>query len=216
MFEAKRSEKSRLLWKVFPLAIVVFGIVVALAVYLSSRGPDLTAEVSGMMHEGDPYFDWYSQYVELRDPKLQMATNFAGGRMVIFSGIIDNDGERALDAVEIKLVFFNYDQPVYETARVPIRPEREARTPPIRPFQERGFTFYIEALPEGWGSNQAEMSISGFRFAGEAEGAALGRSFKVAARIQSQSPTPLSRATIVKERPGRTTQSFLLQFLWQA
>jgi hypothetical protein len=115
-----------------------------------------------LVRTGDPDFEWYKEYVELREPKIQMGLNFAGNRIVMLSGIIENGGERSLDVVELKVVFFNYEEPVWETARTPIRPG--PYTPPIPPLSSRGFSFYIEKIPEKWMSSHAEMSIHGFRF----------------------------------------------------
>jgi hypothetical protein len=101
--------------------------------------------------------------LELRDTNIQMGLNFARKRIVMVSGVLSNKGERAVDVLEVKLTFFNYEKPVTEMVRTPLRPG--AYTPPVEPLTERGFSFYIEEIPAGWLSSHAELSLSGFRFA---------------------------------------------------
>ena len=69
-----------------------------------------------------------------------------------------------MDAVEIKLSFFNYDDLISTTVKTPIRPGPVSRTPPIETFEERGFTLYLEDLPQEWLALHAEMAIHGIRF----------------------------------------------------
>lgn len=145
-----------------PVALAVFGILVAGAIYLSRHSQPPIEELEGVLHEEDVDFEWYREYLELKDPKIQMGLNYAGNRIVMFSGVISNQGERTIDVVELKVVFFNYDEVLLETTRTPLRPG--PYTPPIPQLSDRAFSFYVEQIPEGWKSSHAEMSISGFRF----------------------------------------------------
>lgn len=162
MFEIRRKQASELR-KVLPLAGVVFLAVVGSIVYLAERGASVPEVPEGILRDGSPDFDWYSKYVELTDTRVQMGESFAGKPIAIFSGIIENNGERALDVIELKMAFYNYDELLWETLRIPIRPG--GRTPPIKTFERRGFTIYIENLSEDWHATTAEVSINGFRFA---------------------------------------------------
>jgi hypothetical protein len=162
MFEQRQAERTTLIWKVLPLALGVFAILVGGAIYLSIHTPVEEGELKGIFHRGDADFDWYSQYVKLKNPKIEMGLNFAGKRIVKFAGLIENNGEKSLDVVEVKLSFFNYDELVWETTRTPIRPG--PYTPPVKPLSDRAFNFYFEKIPDGWKANEAEMSVEGFRF----------------------------------------------------
>jgi hypothetical protein len=163
MFEPRQQEKTSLLWKTLPVALGIFALLVAGAIYLTQFEKVDREELTGVLHKGDPDFDWYEKYLELRDPKIEMGLNFAGKRIVKFAGLIRNGGERSLDVVEVRLSFFNYDNLVWETARTPIRPG--PYTPAIQPLTDRAFSLYFEEIPEGWKASHAEMSLEGFRFA---------------------------------------------------
>jgi len=167
MFEESARTERSLLWKVLPVAVLAVAALVAGVLYLGRTSDQEEPALAGIVRAGNPDFEWYGKYIELVDPKIQMGLNFAGNRVVMFSGIIKNGGERTLDVVELKVVLFNYDEPVREELRTPIRPG--PYTPPIPSMTERPFSFYIEKIPRDWKSSHAEMSISGFRFAGTAE-----------------------------------------------
>jgi hypothetical protein len=162
MFEQRQKRQPSSLWKVLPIAVLVFVGLVAGAIYLTQFEKVDGEELTGIIHQGDPDFEWYQKYVELKDPKIEMGLNFAGKRIVKFAGLIQNGGERTLDVVEVKLSFFNYDELVWETSKTPIRPG--PYTPPIPPLSDRSFSLYFEKIPEGWKASHAEMSLEGFRF----------------------------------------------------
>jgi len=163
MFEQRQQRKAGLFWKIMPLALLVFALLVAGALYLTQFDKVDQEELSGVLHKGDPEYEWYEKYVELKNPKIEMGLNFAGNRIVKFAGLIENGGEKALDVVEINLSFFNYEELVWATTRTPIRPG--PYTPPIPPLTNRAFSLYFEEIPRGWQASHAEMSLAGFRFA---------------------------------------------------
>ena len=145
-------------------SLVVFGCIAVLLILFLTPGAEEKPELMGVFRSGDSNYEWYRDYLDLRNPKVQMGKNMAGNRVVMFSAVIKNAGEKMLDVVEIELSFFNYEEPVWETVRIPIRPERSNYTPPIESLEERGFTLYIEDIPRDWLASHAEMELHGFRF----------------------------------------------------
>ena len=165
MFDTQgRRNSSTTLWKILPFAAIGFLALVGGMVYLLQPEPETSVQLTGIQRQGDPDYEWYRKYVKLEKPQISMGRNFAGKRMVMFSGRIENGGEKSLDLVEVKLVFFNYEKPVWEMTRIPIRPAPGSYTLPIEPFETRGFTLYVEDVPEQWRASYAEMDIHGFRF----------------------------------------------------
>ena len=164
MFEAKAAKSFPHFWK-FVLASGAILVVVlsVIAFLLQQSGPD-EAPLTGILRQGDPDYDWYRKYIRLNHPQVKMTSSFSGNRLVLFSSIIENKGERTVDVVEVKLSFFNYENLVSTTVITPIRPGPVSRTPPIETFEERGFTVYLEGLPQEWLALHAEMAIHGFRF----------------------------------------------------
>lgn len=164
MFEVQQSKTKSSFWKFLVLGVLVFGMLVAAALYFSQVSAPKQVEVTGLLRAGDSDFDWYKKYLALREPKIQMGLNFAGNRIVMFSGVIENNGERTIDVVELKVTFFNYETVIEEMYRIPVKPG--PYTPPLPPLTERVFNFYIEEIPRGWMASHSEMEICGVRFGG--------------------------------------------------
>ena len=164
MFEAKVAGRSSHFWKFIIPSAALLAVVLPIVVFLlQQRGPD-QAPLTGILRKGDPDYQWYQKYIRLKEPQVKMTSSFSGNRLVLFSAIIENRGERKVDVVEVELSFFNYDDLVSTTVKTAIRPGPASRTPPVESFEERGFTLYLEDLPEEWLALHAEMAIHGIRF----------------------------------------------------
>jgi hypothetical protein len=162
MFEREKTRATSSFWKFLPAAVAVLLLLVGVIAYLAYLDTPEEVDLGDILRQGDERFDWYQPYVELWEPKLQMGLSFAGKRIVMFSGVVANRGDRAIDVVELKVVFYNYDEPAAETIRTPIRPG--PYTPPVQALSERAFSFYIEEIPPNWLSAHAEMYLHGLRF----------------------------------------------------
>ena len=162
MFQTTAAARTKEHWKILIPVGLAAVLLAGVVIFMHDPKPQAREELTGVLRYGDSDYGWYREHVSLTRPRLQMAKNIAGNRMAVFSATIENQGERTLDVVEMKMVFFNYDEPVWETTRTPIRPG--AYTAPIQPMKNRSFTLYIQDLPRGWMSTRAEMDINGFRF----------------------------------------------------
>lgn len=163
MFETPNRSRGGPFWKVIMGVVLALAVVATAAITLYEPPQKQAAQpLTGILHQGDPDYQWYRQHLDLRDPRVKMAKNLAGKRMVIFSGVVENNGEKSLDVLEVKLSFFNYEEHVWDTVRTPIKPGRY--TPPIDSLDQRGFTLYVQGVPKGWLASHAEMDIHGFRF----------------------------------------------------
>jgi len=150
-------------WRVLPFAMAILAATLILANLLNKADNSPPEALTGVLHKGDPDWAWYGRYVELSEPRIQMSLNMAGGRAVTFAGVIDNVGEKRLDVIELRIVFFNYEETVWETVRTPIRPGQRTGDP-IDPMSTRHFSFLVHEIPDDWLASHAEMEIYGFRF----------------------------------------------------
>lgn len=164
MFQAQIAKRSPHFWKFALISMVVLGLALSVVIFLMQQGASDKIPLTGILRKGDPDYEWYQRYIKLKKPQVKMTSSFSGGQLVLFSGIIENKGERTVDVIEVQLSFFNYDDLVATTLKTPIRPGPASRTPAIGTFEERGFTLYLEDLPEGWLALHAEMAIHGIRF----------------------------------------------------
>ena len=160
MFEDQpRAQRSNLVKFLIPTA-VVFAVGVAGLLFIN-RSEARDIPLTGILQKADPEYDRYFPHVLLSSSQIKMGRNFAGQRIVIFSGSIENKGDRTLDVVELKLTLFNYDEPVFEAVRTPFRP---GGYPAVKPLSAQSFTLYLENIPDGWLASHAEMELKGFRF----------------------------------------------------
>jgi hypothetical protein len=144
------------------IAGCLFVAATGLLLFFLQQGVQEEAPLTGILHAGDPDYDWYGKYMELENPQVKMGKNFAGNRFVIFSAIIENNGERTVDVVEVQLSFFNYDELISSVIRTPLRPGAYAK--PIQTFEKRVFTVIVEEIPPNWLAQNAEIAIHGVRF----------------------------------------------------
>lgn len=166
MFERSRTERNspRALYLVVA-AVLAVGVAGLLYYLYEPPAPAKDGPLEGILRAGDSRFAQYRPYIDLVDTKIQMGLNFARKRILMVSAVVENRGDRPVDVVEVKLLFFNYDKPVGESIHTPIRPG--PYTPPIEPRGRRAISFYVEEFPKGWMASHAELELSGFRFATE-------------------------------------------------
>ncbi len=167
MFESETSPRSPHFWRIILISVLLFVSVIGLLLFFLQQGTQEAAPLTGIFRGGDPYFEWYDKYIELNNPQVKMSSSFSGNRLVLLSGVIENKGEKTLDVVEVELSLYNYNEPIAKITRTPIRPGSGTRTPPLQTFEKRGFTLFVEEIPEGWLAQHAELAIHGFRFLAE-------------------------------------------------
>lgn len=165
MFNRVRPSKEARIWRHCAVLWTLLIVPVSLTSCQKPEGGE--QELTGILHKGDPEYDRYRPHVELKDTEMKMGLNFNKKRIVMLSGVIDNSGDRAIDVVQVKVSFYNYEKLVAEQIHTPLKPG--PYTPPIKPLSEWAFSFYIEDIPKGWGASHAEMTLYGFRFANQSE-----------------------------------------------
>ena len=134
-------------------------------VYFTHTGQSSVDDLTGILREGDPDFEEYKDLVQLKGSKIQMGLNFNRKRVVMFSGEIENRGDRILDVVEFKIMYFNYEELIDTVIKTPVRPGPYTKA--IEPLTSGPYNFYIEEFPGRWKGSECEVHINGFRFADE-------------------------------------------------
>ncbi len=126
-------------------------------------GEEIYEETPGLLRRGNPEFDEYWQYFRISDVKAKLAINFAGDRMVFVHGLLENMGEREVDAAEIKITFFDPQGKILrERISAPLRPETGLKKP-IGSLQSRDFSVRFENWPEKMEVGQLEVLLTGMR-----------------------------------------------------
>lgn len=147
------------------LALLALLLVGAGYVFMTSTPHRAPEELTGVLHEGDPGFESYKEFLSLKNSRIQMGLNFNRKRVVMFSGEIENRGEKTIDVVELRIMYFNYEELIDTVIKTPIMPGPYTKA--IEPLTSGTYNFYIEEFPGSWKGSECEVYLNGFRFAGE-------------------------------------------------
>jgi len=120
--------------------------------------------IPGLVHAGDPNFEYYKKYIGIENARASLGITFGKARFAMISGIIANDGDRKLEAVELKVTLFDvYGKPDKEVIRYPIRPGLPPNRP-MEPLEKRTFTISIESVEQLWNPNKVQVELTGLKY----------------------------------------------------
>lgn len=118
-----------------------------------------------VIRAGHPDFDWYGKYFRIMDTNAKIIFNFAGDRNIVVFGVFDNRGERAVEAAEIKITFFDPDgQVIRERIAAPLRPETGLKRP-LDSLTRRQFSVRFSNMPMNLQVGRLEVVLTGIAFA---------------------------------------------------
>jgi hypothetical protein len=120
--------------------------------------------IPGLVHPGDPGFEYYKNYVKIENPKATLGITFSKARIAMISGVISNDGDRKLEAVELKVTLFDvYGQVSKERTTYPVRPGIPPNRP-MEPLEKRTFSVGIESVEQLWNPNKVQVEMTGLKY----------------------------------------------------
>ena len=127
----------------------------------SSAGP---ITVPGMVHAGDPNFEYYKKYVKIENARATLSITFSKTRVATASGIISNEGDRKLEAVELKVTLYDvYGNVSREVNRYAVRPGLPPNRP-MEPLEKRTFGINIESVEQLWNPNKIQIEMTGLKY----------------------------------------------------
>jgi len=158
-----------------PVTLIIAGVVVVLmlvGVFLAIRyqkgaqpqaaaGPII---VPGIVRAGDPNYEYYKKYVRIENAHATLSITFSKTRVATVSGIISNEGDRKLEAVELKVTLYDvYGNISKEVNRYAIRPGLPPNRP-MEPLEKRGFGINIESVEQLWNPNKMQIEMTGLKY----------------------------------------------------
>jgi hypothetical protein len=158
-----------------PITLGILGGVVALMLvglflavrYQKSKQPQAASGpivVPGMVHAGDPNYEYYKKYVKIEDAHATLSITFSKTRVATVSGVIANQGDRKLEAVELKVTLYDvYGNISKEVNRYAIRPGLPPNRP-MEPLEKRGFGINIESVEQLWNPQKIQIEMTGLRY----------------------------------------------------
>ncbi len=120
--------------------------------------------VPGMLHAGNTNFEYYKKKIRIENPKASLGISFNKTRVAFISGIIVNDGDRKLEALELKITLFDlYNKLSKERIATPLRPG-VGLYKPMEPLEKRSFTVGVESVEQLWDPKHVEIEITGLKY----------------------------------------------------
>jgi hypothetical protein len=158
-----------------PVTFVIAAVVIALmlvgifmtARYQRARQPQTASGpiiVPGIVHAPDPNYEYYKKYVKIENARATLSITFSKTRVATVSGIIANEGDRKLEAVELKVTLYDvYGNVSKEVNRYAIRPGLPPNRP-MEPLEKRGFGINIESIEQLWNPNKIQIEMVGLKY----------------------------------------------------
>ncbi|NWG13643.1 MAG: hypothetical protein HXY20_08925 [Acidobacteria bacterium] len=126
-----------------------------------SSGPVV---IPGMLRPGDPGFEYYKNKIRLENVKAGLGITFNKNRVALVSGIISNEGDRRLEALELHVTLYDlYDKFSKDRTATPLRPG-VGLSGPMEPLEKRTFTIGIEGIEQLWNPRRLEVEITGLKY----------------------------------------------------
>lgn len=168
-FTSKRNEPNRAITAIAALALFAAA---AVGVFIYARyqkhsqpaGSSGPVVVPGMLRPGNSNFEYYKNRIRLEDVRAGLGITFNKNRVAIISGIIYNDGDRKLEALELRVTLYDvYGKFSRERVATPLRPGTGMYRP-MEPLEKRTFSVGIEAVEQLWNPRKVEIEITGLKY----------------------------------------------------
>jgi hypothetical protein len=169
-FKSETSQPSLL----FKLAIALSVLAVAaVAIFVYVRYQEGTqadagrapVAIPGILRPGDTNFEYYKHRIRIENPKASLGITFSQARIAIISGLISNEGDRTVEALELHITLYDvYDQFSKSRVALPIRPGIGWATRPLEPLEKRTFSVGIESVEQLWNPRKLEIKITGLKY----------------------------------------------------
>ncbi len=124
-----------------------------------------TVMVPGLLLSGDTNFEYYKTRVKIENVKASLGISFNNTRIAMIEGIILNDGDRKLEAVQLHITLYDkYGKVSKERTAFALRPGSGLIGKPMEPLERRTFTIGVESIEVLWDPTQITYEITGLKF----------------------------------------------------
>ncbi len=121
--------------------------------------------VPGLLRAGNTDFEYYKSRIRIENVKASLGISFNNARIAIISGIIVNDGDRKLDALELHVTLYDmWGKISKERTAFALRPGAGYSGKPMEPLEKRPFTIGVESVEYYWNPKQISLEITGLKY----------------------------------------------------
>jgi len=121
--------------------------------------------VPGLLRQGNTNFEYYKNRIRIDNVKASLGISFNNARIAMISGIILNDGDRKLEALELHITLYDvWGKVSKERTAFALRPGAGMTGRPMEPLEKRGFTIGVESVEYYWNPKQITYEITGLKY----------------------------------------------------
>lgn len=121
--------------------------------------------VPGVLRQGDTNFEYYKTRIRIENVKASLGISFNNARIAMISGIVVNDGDRRLEALELHITLYDvWGKVSKERTAFALRPGAGYSGKPMEPLERRPFSIGVEAVEYYWNPKQVSYEITGLRY----------------------------------------------------
>ena len=121
--------------------------------------------VSGLLRPGNTNFEYYKTRIRIENVKASLGISFSRARIAIISGLIVNDGDRKLEALELHITLYDvWGKISKERTAFALRPGAGFSSKPMEPLEKRPFAIGIESVEYYWNPKQVAYEITGLKY----------------------------------------------------
>ena len=121
--------------------------------------------VPGLLRAGNSNFEYYKTRIRIENVKANLGLSFNNKRSAQISGIILNDGDRKLEAVEVHITLYDvWGKVSKEKTALVLRPGGGISGKPMEPLEKRTFAIGIESVEFYWNPKQITYEITGLKY----------------------------------------------------
>jgi hypothetical protein len=129
------------------------------------RGAAAAVTVPGLLRPGNTNFEYYKTRIRIENVKASLGISFNNARIAMISGLIFNDGDRKLEALEMHITLFDvWGKVSKERTAFALRPGAGYSGKPMEPLEKRPFAIGVEAVEYYWNPKQITYDITGLRY----------------------------------------------------
>ncbi len=132
---------------------------------MQSRAGASAIVVPGLIRSGNSNFEYYKSRIRIENAKASLAISFNNARIALISGIIVNDGDRRLEALELRITLYDvWGKVSKERTAFALRPGAGYSGKPMEPLEQRPFSIGVEAVEYYWDPKQISYEITGLKY----------------------------------------------------
>ena len=121
--------------------------------------------VSGLLRPGNTNFEYYKDRIRIENVKASLGISFNNARIAMIHGILLNDGDRKLEALELHITLYDmWGKLSKERTAFALRPGAGVIGSPMEPLERRPFTIGVESVEYYWNPKQITYEITGLKY----------------------------------------------------